>query len=181
MGSPLQEIWWRVLSARHANRPFPHRHAWHRSRQDLSPHAWFVALFQSGIWRIRFREGHRKFGRLDKYPTMEGMQMPDHERINIEDTHLNTESHVEQRGRRIRRLRSRCCDWTKRESLCGTETCSPCTELKFIEIHATVTSSLHALIACCKASVDMQHIRQRRAEASQTWCQQQASSTSPAD
>ena len=74
MGSTLQDLWWRALSDRHAYRPIPHRHAWHRSQQALSPLAGAVALFQFAIWRNHFRETRRELGRLDKYPTMEGMQ-----------------------------------------------------------------------------------------------------------
>ena len=135
-----------------------------------------LASFETTFWKPG--------GNLDDWTSIQRWKLCkccDHNRINIENTHLNLESHVEQRGKRIRRLQSRCCAWTKRESPCATEECALCTELKFMEIHSTVTSALLALIACTKASVDMQHFRQRRAEASKTWCEQQASSTSPAD
>ena len=75
MGSPLQNLWWRVLSDKHAYRSIPHRHARHRSPQDLSPLAGAAALFQFGAWRNHFRESRRELGRLDKYPTMESVQM----------------------------------------------------------------------------------------------------------
>ena len=120
------------------------------------PTCWGCCALSICVGRNHLRESRRELGRL----RWNMCRCCDHSRIKSEKTHLNLEFHLEQRGKRIRQLKQRCCTWTRREAPCAMEERAPCTELKFMQIHLTVSSALHALIACTEACVDMQHFRQ---------------------